>query len=227
MFYTALIMGFAGSLHCVGMCSPLAMAVTNMSSHAWINRLVYNFGRIITYGILGTMVATAGFATPLSQFQNLISIILGVCLLLVGAGLMKVNIPVITKAINGATKILKQLFGQFLQRRSYGSVFVLGMLNGVLPCGLVLIALSFCLTLATPFEGSLFMLSFGLGTLPIMLGFTGFLQFAIKRFKLNFTYITTGMILFSGIVLIARVFITEIPHHAGTEQGLIDIIICR
>ena len=227
MFYTALIMGFAGSLHCVGMCSPLAMAATNMTKHAWISRLVYNAGRILTYGILGAVIAVAGFATPLSEFQNLLSIGLGVCLLLVGAGLMTANIPFVTKVINGATSILKKLFAKFLQRKSYASTFILGTLNGLLPCGLVLLALTFCLTLASPVDGFIFMLTFGLGTLPVMLGLTGFLQYCVGRFKLNFRKVTTGMILLSGIVLIARVFIFEIPHHAGSEHGLVDIIICR
>ena len=227
MLYTALIMGFAGSLHCVGMCSPLAMAATNMTARAWLSRLIYNAGRILTYGILGAVVAVAGFATPLSDFQNLLSIVLGICLLLVGVGLMKANIPGVSKAVNGATSVLKKLFARYLQRKSYTSTFILGTLNGLLPCGLVLLALTFCLTATSPAEGFLFMLIFGVGTLPVMLGLTGFIQYFVTRFKLNFRHVTTGMIVLSGIVLIARVFIVEIPHHAGTEHGLVDIIICR
>ena len=76
MFYTALIIGFMGSLHCVGMCSPLAMAVANLSPRTMISRLLYNSGRILTYSILGATVASVGFALPLTHYQNVMSLVL-------------------------------------------------------------------------------------------------------------------------------------------------------
>ena len=76
MVLTALIMGLTGSLHCVGMCSPLAMAVGNMNTRAFLNRVIYNAGRIVTYGVLGLGIAGVGLALPISKFQNLVSILL-------------------------------------------------------------------------------------------------------------------------------------------------------
>ncbi len=74
MLITALIMGFAGSLHCAGMCSPLVMAMTSMKRGALINKLIYNSGRILTYGFFGALVSSVGAILPLSKYQNLFSI---------------------------------------------------------------------------------------------------------------------------------------------------------
>lgn len=227
MIVTALIMGFAGSMHCVGMCSPLAMAVSSMNANALVNKIIYNIGRIFTYGLLGGVVTTASFITPLSKYQNLVSITLGVGLLLIAAGLLKPTIPYLSKTISAFTSLLKSLFAKFLKRKNYGSIFFLGVLNGFLPCGLVLIALTYALTLKSTIDGFTFMLFFGVGTLPVMLGLTGILQHSINRFNLNLKNVTTGMLILSGILLIARVFIMELPHHPSVEEGIIDIVLCK
>src|SRR5687767_4127963 len=150
MWVTALIMGLAGSLHCVGMCSPLAMAVTNNSPSVSASRVAYNAGRILTYSILGMIVASFGFIIPIFKFQNLVSIVLGITLLLIGIGTLKANIPLLSAFIGRQTTKLKIIFSKFLQRKSLGSVLLLGSLNGLLPCGLVYIALTYCLTLQMP-----------------------------------------------------------------------------
>ena len=227
MIVTALIMGFAGSMHCVGMCSPLAMAVSSMNANALLNKIIYNTGRIFTYGLLGAAVTTTGFITPLSKYQNLVSIILGIGLLLIAAGLLKPTIPFLSQAVGSFTVLLKSLFAKFIKKKNYGSILFLGVLNGFLPCGLVLIALTYALTLNSTLDGFTFMLLFGAGTLPVMLGLTGVLQYSIIRFNLNLKSITTGMLILSGALLIARVFITELPHHPSIEEGIIDIVLCK
>jgi sulfite exporter TauE/SafE len=226
MVFTALIMGLTGSLHCVGMCSPLAMAVGNMNTRAFLNRAIYNAGRIVTYGLLGLGIAGVGLALPISKFQNLVSILLAIILLLAGIGLLKVNIPIFSKAIAKLTSTLKKLFTKFLNRKNFGSVFLLGTLNGILPCGLVWIALTYSLTLQSPLEGFSFMMLFGVGTLPVMLGFTSIVTQMLRRFNFNFQYITSAMLILSGILLIVRVFIIHLPHQHSIQQGVVDIVLC-
>jgi sulfite exporter TauE/SafE len=96
MVLTALIMGLTGSLHCVGMCSPLAMAVGNMNTRAFLNRVTYNAGRIVTYGVLGWYCGrwscSSYFKIPKSCLY-----FLGIILLLAGIGLLKVNIPIFSR----------------------------------------------------------------------------------------------------------------------------------
>jgi len=226
MVLTALIMGLTGSLHCVGMCSPLAMAVGNMNARAFLNRVIYNAGRIVTYGMLGLAIAGVGLAFPISKFQNLVSVLLGVILLLAGIGLLKVNIPIFSRALGTLTSTIKKLFTKFLNRKNFGSVFLLGTLNGILPCGLVWIALTYSLTLQSPLAGFSFMMLFGVGTLPVMLGFTSIITQLLKRFNFNFQHITSAMLILSGILLIVRVFIIHLPHHHSLQQGVVDIVLC-
>lgn len=228
MIFTALIMGFAGSLHCVGMCSPLAMAVSNLNPTATLNRFIYNLGRILTYGILGAIVGTAGWALPFSDFQNLVSVLMGVSLLLFAfLSISTVRIPGLTTLFQKITVNLKALFGKFLQRKDYASVFILGSLNGILPCGLTFLALTYCLTLNSPLMSFYYMLLVGVGTLPAMLGLTAVFLHLVKRFNISFKKVTTTMLFISGCLLIARVFFFHEHHALPEEHSVVEIILCR
>lgn len=227
MIFAALMMGFAGSLHCIGMCSPLAMAVTKVSPKVISNRLLYNSGRILTYGILGALIASIGFAFPISKYQNLLSLILGLALITIGlASVSRLSVPIITAVMSKFSGLLKTVFSQFLKQKNYGSIFLLGILNGFLPCGLTFLALSYCVILRTPIEGFTFMIWFGVGTLPAMLGFTSLFQWVVQRFHFSSQRLTTSLFVISGALLIVRVFLTHISHANSIAGGVIDIIIC-
>jgi sulfite exporter TauE/SafE len=228
MVWTAFILGFAGSLHCLGMCSPLAMSVANTSSTVMMNRMLYNAGRIVTYGVVGGAVASVGLALPLFKYQNIISIFLGVSLLVSGiTGISGIRIPIISSFLSSVSAVLKNQFRNFLQLKSHGSIFLMGALNGLLPCGLSFLAFTYCLTLSGPFDGFFFMMLFGVGTLPVMLGLTSIFLVMVKRFQLNMKKVTTGMLIVSGMLLIARVFIVHLPHKESIQQGVVDIVLCR
>jgi uncharacterized protein len=228
MFLTALIMGLAGSLHCAGMCSPLAFAVINLKSPALKNRILYNAGRITTYGISGAIVAAIGYVLPLSKYQNLLSVILGSSLIIMAlVGITGTRIPVITNALIRFTGILKSYFSKYINHKSPGAMLLLGSLNGLLPCGLTFLALSFCITLTNPLEGFIYMFVFGVGTLPVMLGLVSILDIVKNKMNWNISKVTTGLIMLSGILLIARVFIMHIPDGNAHELNLVDIVICR
>jgi len=221
-------MGIAGSLHCAGMCSPLAITVTNLTSSVAVNRILYNLGRITMYGLLGTTVAAAGHILPISKFQNLLSIALGLTLIIMAAvGITGVKIPIITPALFKLTGILKKLFSNFIYKKNPGSVLLLGSLNGLLPCGLTFLALSFCVTVTSPAQGFAYMFAFGIGTLPVMLGFVSLIDFIKNKLHWNVKNLTTGLMIASGILLIARVFLLHVPNDHSHESNLVDIIICR
>ena len=227
MEWTALILGFTGSLHCLGMCSPLAMSVTRLSPSVFRNRFLYNAGRILTYGIFGAVVASFGLALPFLKYQNLLSLLLGITLVAIGMAQSPLRIQTVTKTLGKISNQVKQLFRTILASKSAFSVFLLGSLNGILPCGLSFLALTYCLTLAGPVEGFLFMLLFGAGTLPVMLGFTGFFQWAVNRLHFKPALITTGLLVVSGIFLIARVFIIHLPPTDSFYEGVTDIVLFR
>lgn len=227
MIWTALILGFAGSLHCIGMCSPLAMAVTNLSTKAMSNRLLYNMGRIFTYGVLGAIIASVGFALPMAKYQDLLSVMMGI--ILVSIGFLSVTywrISFVSVLLSKLNIVLKKKFSYLLQRKNLASVFLLGTLNGFLPCGLTFLALSYCVILKTPIEGFSFMAMFGLGTLPALLGFTKVFTWMVHRFNLRLQQVSPSLFVISGILLIARVFIIHLPHANSVASGMLDIVTC-
>ncbi len=106
------------------------------------------------------------------------------------------------------------------------SILLLGALNGLLPCGLTFIALTWCITLRGPLDGFNFMLLFGAGTLPAMLGLTGMIDWIVRKFSWNLQKVTTTLLLLSGAALILRVFVVHLPHASSAHHTLIDIL-CR
>ena len=227
MVLTALIMGLTGSLHCVGMCSPLAMAVGNMNTRAFLNRVIYNAGRIVTYGLLG--VGDSGSRPCLSYFKISKS-----CLCFIRSYFITCRYRFIKSKYSDFVQCdrkanihAKKTFYGLFSRKNFGSVFLLGTLNGILPCGLVWIALTYSFTLQSAMEGFSFMILFGIGTLPVMLGFTSVITQLLQRFNFNFQRITSAMLILSGILLIVRVFIIHLPHQHSLQQGVVDIVLCN
>lgn len=228
MWYTALLIGLTGSLHCAGMCSPLLMAVTNLTPAVALNRVLYNGGRILTYGLLGAAASSAGSFFPVARYQNLLSISFGVILILVAVLRMDhFNVPILMKGAGVVTAWIKSKFAFFLTRKSSPAIFLMGMLNGFLPCGMTLLALGYCMILNGPVDGFNFMLLFGAGTLPVMIGLAPVLLLGIKKFNFSIQKATTSLMILSGVLLIARIFIhagIEASHHHGE---MIDIVLCR
>jgi uncharacterized protein len=228
MLLTALILGFTGSLHCLGMCSPLAMMVTGQSSKGFTKRVVYNAGRIATYSIAGFIVASVGFAMIFFKLQNVLTITLGIILVIVGlSGTSHFRIPLITAAVTHFSSKLRNYFAIFIQRKSFASVFFLGSLNGLLPCGLSIIALTFCLSFDRPIDGFYFMMMFGAGTLPVMLGATTIFQWIVNRLHVSFSKVSMAMLILTGVLLIGRVFVDHHMHAPGSHTNVIDIVLCR
>lgn len=226
MVFTALLLGFAGSLHCVGMCSPLVVTVTARGA-VLRKRIVYNAGRLLTYGLLGAGAGLSGYVIS-REFQNLVSIAIGLGLLLMGVfGMSGLRIPLITKGVNHFTSLLKQIFGKLIQRKNLFSFFLMGSFNGLLPCGLTFVALSACLILPGPQQGFYFMLFFGLGTLPAMLGIPFVIQNVTRWLHVNPARLATSLLILSGCLLITRVLMAELPHASSIPAGIADIVLCR
>jgi len=215
--WTAVVIGLAGSLHCAGMCSPLAMAIT--SNRPFLrDKIIYNSGRVLTYGLLGALAASFGSLFSLSSYQSIISFSIGSLFLLMGFGAISgVRIPILTQALNKFTTQLKKLFNYWLQKRGSMAVFIMGMLNGLLPCGLTYLAMTYCFILPAAREGFVYMLFFGLGTWPVMIGITWLMGLGFRRITINYQKITTVVFIAIGIWMMARVFIT---HSSASHSEL-------
>ncbi len=221
MIATALLVGFAGSLHCVGMCSPLAMAVSGVSKSYWINRLLYNGGRIITYGLLGATIGAFGAIAGLTGWQTVISAVLGLFLILFGlSGVEAIRIPLITPMMYRFTGWLKIQFTRQLKGKGAVSLLFMGALNGLLPCGLTYFALTYCITLPNATQGFLFMLLFGFGTLPAMLGLPSLIQSLAAKTKWRLQRLSTLVMIILGTMLVIRsVYFYQSDMHADSAQA--------
>jgi sulfite exporter TauE/SafE len=228
MYLTAFILGISGSLHCAGMCSPLVMAVTSQKSF-WI-KVIYNSGRVLSYGAMGAVAAQLGQFAFLHSYQAVLSVVLGLSLLLLGLGIIPgVTIPFLTKAISSFSLFLKGLLGKFLQRKSAGSTFMLGVLNGFIPCGISSMALAYCLILPDAFSGFSSMIIFGLGTWPVMVFLPWLAGWSGSVFKFNYRKATVLAMVLSGLLLIVH-GVMDVSTHSVISSGVmssIDINLCQ
>ena len=178
--FTALLLGLAGSLHCVGMCGPLLLALPlDSAARQQVLRrmLVYHSGRILTYVLLGVLLGLVGKGLAIAGFQKTLSILAGVFML--GMALMAWRFERLVTALPGFeafTHRVKKGIGDQMRRRPGGSLFSIGLLNGLLPCGMVYAALAGALATAGSAAGGFFMAFFGLGTLPLLLTVSVFRQ---------------------------------------------------
>jgi sulfite exporter TauE/SafE len=181
----AFVIGLISSVgHCLGMCGGIvaiysarrpALAGANPGFAARVASLLpVHAGRITTYALLGATVGAAGAileqVSGLAGWQGAFSILIGGVMLLIGLSLLGVLPPieVALASISGSPMgRMKGLFGS----SSAWSSLALGLLWGMLPCGLVFAMLMNAASTATPWDGALTMIAFGLGTIPTLLGF--------------------------------------------------------
>ena len=222
--WTAFLLGFVGSAHCAGMCGPLALALPHWGrgqGSFLAGRLLYNIGRIVTYAAMGAMFGLLGKSFALAGIQRWVSLALGGAILigLVVSPRFANSIPV-TRGVNW----LKAKLAHLLQRRGVSAMFGIGLLNGLLPCGLVYVACAAAAASETILSGVEYMIAFGLGTLPMMLAISLVgtkLQFAL-RFKVQrlipVSLAVVGLLLLlRGMALGIPYLSPELPSQPGAD----------
>ena len=210
--WTAFLLGLVGSLHCAGMCGPLALALPAANGGALplvTGRIGYNLGRMTAYCLLGIVFGLAGRSVALAGLQRWASLAAGVIILLalIPAWRRGFALPAVQ-----SVALLKRGLSTLLRRRSLGALYLLGVLNGFLPCGLAYVACAGALSSGSLAIGTMSMLAFGLGTVPMMLGISlagRNLQWAIRlRFQ---RFIPAGVAVV-GMLLIVRGMALGIPY---------------
>jgi len=222
MLITALLLGLTGSLHCLGMCSPLVMAVTHQQPFL-VNRILYNSGRVCAYVLFGVVAGSIGTAFDIGGTQKIFSLIMGVILIVLGlSGSSQVRIPFITKQLHRLTLFIKSKFSSLLTIRNNSTMLAMGFLNGLLPCGLTYLAIAFCFSLS-PTEGALFMLVFGMATWPVMLGVSSILSKLIQRLNVSFHQVTAIVLIISGVMLLVRSYVVENHSTMASQENTVTI----
>jgi uncharacterized protein len=210
MVGTAFLLGLVGSLHCVGMCAPIALALPYAREQRYtllFQTLQYNFGRAFTYAFQGYLLGFLGQGLLWAGLQEVLSVALG--LVFVGMALWSFfrlnsqkNVLVKTPFLSLPTLNIKRLFGKIL--RGSPSHFLLGLVNGVLPCGLVYWALATSVLMFSPLRSATFMFFFGVGTMPLMMATIIGSRFVNRRVVAKFYKFMPVYQLLLGCVLIGR-----------------------
>ena len=171
MFVSAIILGLLGSFHCIGMCGPIAFMLpvdrTNKLKQLF-QVASYHLGRLFTYSLIGLLFGFLGKGFYFFGFQQQLSIIVGISMILVillPKTFQKYNF---SKSINRLVMKVKSSLGKELKKKRNDTFFTIGFLNGFLPCGLVYMAIFGALATTNSLSGSLYMFIFGLGTVPLM-----------------------------------------------------------
>ncbi|MFO7715607.1 sulfite exporter TauE/SafE family protein [Desulfosarcina sp.] len=191
------MLGLLGSGHCIGMCGPLVVALPGQTGR-FTAHLAYHAGRLITYGMIGSLMGAAGSGLirlasavggdPLlwmSRVQVGMSLLAGVLLLFMG--LFRLGFVAEPRWLNVAapTRIpgWRRLMSRTAAQRSDLDLFLMGLLLGSLPCGLSYAAFIKALSGAQVVSGALMAVVFGLGTLPALLAVGAGAAFFLNRFR--------------------------------------------
>jgi sulfite exporter TauE/SafE len=207
----AFMLGLTGSLHCLGMCGPLAMVLPGGNAR-WPTllggRLLYNGGRIATYTVLGGLSGLFGHLLSMAFLQRGLSLIAGgmiiASLLWMFFHRTKENQPVVQWVQNKVAGLLHN-------RRTF-TLLPIGLLNGLLPCGLVYLALTMSIVQGSATRAMLFMFYFGLGTLPMMLAASLGIQLLPSRQQQRWNRVLPFVMLASGVLLLLRGMSLGIPY---------------
>ncbi|AWM14846.1 hypothetical protein DI487_13950 [Flavobacterium sediminis] len=172
MLYTAVIFGLISSLHCVGMCGPIAMMLpVDRSNQATktIQILLYHLGRITAYSSLGLLFGILGRGFYLAGMQQQLSIVVGVIMIVIAVvpekQFAKYNF---SKPVYKIISRVKSSLGNQFKKKTMGSIYTIGVLNGFLPCGMVYVALFGALAMNRLDLSVLYMVLYGIGTIPMM-----------------------------------------------------------
>ncbi|MBN1446354.1 MAG: sulfite exporter TauE/SafE family protein [Bacteroidetes bacterium] len=172
MIWSAFVIGLVGSVHCLGMCGPIVLVLPGNITERWkffFSRILYNLGRAVTYGFMGLVVGFIGQSIALAGYQQWLGIVAGVLMILsvlLPTKAAKKILP--TDLLDRTLHGIKRRLGRLLNSSSQSSLFMIGLLNGFLPCGLVYMALAGSISMGSALGGAAYMLLFGLGTLPLM-----------------------------------------------------------
>lgn len=221
---TPLTIGLIGSFHCIGMCGPIAVALP-LKEYRWPAKisgaLLYNSGRTVTYAAMGVIFGLLGQGIHLAGFQRWTSILLGVALIIsvLFPYFFKQKLKIENLVSGYAARLINNL-RELFTTRSYSSLFLIGLLNGLLPCGLVYVAIAGAINTNNLASGATFMALFGLGTIPMMLtvSLTGNAISSGLRSKMR--RVVPYFVFLLGVLFILRGLSLGIPYVSPKAEKL-------
>ena len=203
-----LAFGAFGSVHCVGMCGPLALSLPGKHQprwQFWAERGLYNLGRAVTYSLLGVLVGAAGQVVSLAGAQQGLSVGIGVIMILAA------TVPWVSRQVQRIEQTPSAFLGRVMKPigtlyRTGGptAMLIVGLLNGLLPCGFVYAALATAVTADGVAQSTVFMAGFGLGTGPAMLSVSLLGRVASTQLRARLQKLVPIGLALVGLLLILR-----------------------
>ncbi len=216
MLVSALILGLLGSLHCVGMCGPIAfmLPVDRSNSFKKVSQIgMYHFGRLLAYSIIGLVFGLVGKSLYIFGIQQQLSIIIGVLMIVVvllpHKAIGKYNL---SKPLYKIISKVKTGLGKALKKKTADTFLTIGFLNGFLPCGLVYMAVFGAVATGSLLEGSLYMILFGVGTIPLMTSAIYLGKFLNSTIKQRIQKAIPVFVVIIGLLFILRGLGLGIPY---------------
>lgn len=230
LIIAAISLGLLGSFHCIGMCGPIALALPVHHYSAfkkYTGILVYNIGRVTTYTFLGMLFGLLGQSFFIGGFQQIVSISIGVLLLLsvVLTHTKWLNIPRFEFIYSFINHVKVQL-GSLFNKKGLHFLFFIGLLNGLLPCGLVYLGIAGAIATGHYIKGAEFMFYFGLGTIPIMYAVAFFGQFITVRYRNHIRHAMPYIVSIMAVLLIVRGLNLGIPYVSPEFEKSTHTISC-
>ena len=225
MLVLAFTLGLFGSLHCVGMCGPIALLIPLQRQHKGFRSLqlgAYFIGKTLAYTLMGLLFGLVGEGIFIAEYQQEFSIFAGLLMILMGLfSLLHLRVKGLGNPLLKGFSLLKNALGKQLSKKTVTSSLSIGFLNGFLPCGLVYTALFGALAMGNWWGSMIYMTAFGVGTIPLMLLLIllgDFLPLALRR-RLN-QWLPLVVILV-GILFILRGLGLGIPYLSPADTHLI------
>ncbi|MFA5556078.1 MAG: sulfite exporter TauE/SafE family protein [Flavobacteriaceae bacterium] len=224
MLFSSVILGLVSSLHCVGMCGPIALMLPidrqNKTKKAFQIAL-YHLGRILSYGFLGLIFGLLGRSLYLAGIQQQLSIVIGIFIISVAVIPERIFARYnFSKPIYRAISYVKTSLGKQFKNRSNKSIFTIGILNGFLPCGMVYVALFGALAMQNALYGMFFMMLYGLGTVPLMSLVVYFSSHIKNSLGKNLTKLIPIVTTCVGVLFILRGLGLDIPFVSPSNLQL-------
>lgn len=224
LIISAIGLGFASGFHCIGMCGPIALSLgltKKQATNYYLQNLTYQFGRIVTYSILGAILGIIGQGFEMAGFQQYLTVGVGILLIVMaifsfGGTDFASKIPLLTSSLLKVKLNLSKL----LQKADYRSRFATGLLNGLLPCGMVYMALTASLASGGIWESALFMSLFGLGTLPFMFMVVLLGNLMTTAFRIRILKFVPVMMIILGCLFVLRGLEIGIPYLSPKKEAM-------
>ena len=215
LYIPGLLLGIASSFHCIGMCGPIALLlpVQNLTpAKRFSATLLYNCGRVFTYVAIGCFLGIVGRRVYIAGFQQAFSIALGCIVLVLLFGLL-FNRQLFHRQPSGAFfRGVQQLIAKQLRSQHRFALFLTGVGNGLLPCGMVYFALAGALATGSIVNSAVFMAGFGTGTIPLMMLVSHFGKLISMQARNKIKMITPYFVAMMAVVLILRGLNLDIPY---------------